>query len=74
MTCILCLTTAYYIDNFPVFIVTWASFIVALAHFSTELFVFKTTNFKKVSPTVIVAGVSSVWMGWLLWTEQVVPQ
>eukprot|EP00741_Cyanophora_paradoxa_P016452 tig00020918_g15885.t1 len=62
VTCTLCVLCAIYIQSAGIFIATLASFALALVHFSTELLFFKTMTFVNALPTLIVAGVSVVWM------------
>jgi len=45
---------------------TFSSFVLALGHFFSELFIFKTASFRDCIPQTIVAGTSIIWLGRIL--------
>ncbi len=66
VTCVLCVITAGNPDPAgPVFFATLLSFVIAGAFFVVELLVFGTVTVRSILSPSIVAGVSTVWMGYL---------
>eukprot|EP00877_Chromochloris_zofingiensis_P006908 jgi/Chrzof1/2470/Cz11g16270.t1 len=63
LTCCLCLACARDITNPSIYGVTLLSFVVALLHFLSELLIFKTMSIKGAASPMIVAGLSTLWMG-----------
>eukprot|EP00882_Tetradesmus_deserticola_P001237 GHRQ01001338.1.p1 GENE.GHRQ01001338.1~~GHRQ01001338.1.p1 ORF type:complete len:161 (+),score=43.75 GHRQ01001338.1:190-672(+) len=63
LTCGLCLICARNPTNAAVYGATLLSFVVALVHFVTELLVFKTMSIKGAATPLIIAGLSTLWMG-----------
>eukprot|EP01113_Clastostelium_recurvatum_P033259 TRINITY_DN4377_c0_g1_i1.p2 TRINITY_DN4377_c0_g1~~TRINITY_DN4377_c0_g1_i1.p2 ORF type:complete len:123 (+),score=17.50 TRINITY_DN4377_c0_g1_i1:466-834(+) len=66
MSCTLCLATAYDPANRSVLLCAWVSFVLALAHFIQEAFIFRTSSIRDIIPPFIVAGTSIVWIGSIL--------
>ena len=50
---------------------TLGSFVIALIHFCLELFVYKTVGWKPAIQPMVVASLSSLWMGagWNYYTD-----
>ncbi|KIY96957.1 Ergosterol biosynthetic protein 28 [Monoraphidium neglectum] len=73
LTCGLCLICARNPTNPAIYGATLLSFVVALAHFLTELLVFKTMSLKGAASPMVVAGLSVLWMGagWNYYTYHV---
>ncbi|KAF7560926.1 hypothetical protein G7046_g3214 [Stylonectria norvegica] len=63
VACIVRLYAAYHLDNGPVYNIAYWTYIVALGHFSSELFVFKTMTFglPQVFPFTL-ATMALIWM------------
>lgn len=70
-TCLLCFACARDPRQSGVYAATLASFLVALAHFSLELAVFRTMTWRTALPPFFFASVSSLWMaaGWTYYTR-----
>mmetsp|Transcript_30682 Transcript_30682/g.49643 ORF Transcript_30682/g.49643 Transcript_30682/m.49643 type:complete len:137 (+) Transcript_30682:1222-1632(+) len=62
VTCTLCILCAIYVYNPAIYLATYLSFIYALFHFVFEVFYFKTLTVGKAAITLVVAGVSIIWM------------
>ncbi|GBG00438.1 hypothetical protein Rsub_13094 [Raphidocelis subcapitata] len=63
LTCGLCLICARNPTNRAIYGATLLSFVVALVHFATELLVFRTMSIKGAASPMVVAGLSTLWMG-----------
>eukprot|EP00878_Enallax_costatus_P003825 GHUV01004041.1.p1 GENE.GHUV01004041.1~~GHUV01004041.1.p1 ORF type:complete len:159 (+),score=27.27 GHUV01004041.1:183-659(+) len=63
LTCGLCLICARNPTNSAIYGATLLSFVVALLHFLTELFLFKTMSIKGAAAPMVIAGLSTLWMG-----------
>ncbi|KMZ67850.1 Ergosterol biosynthetic protein 28 [Zostera marina] len=62
LTCTLCYLCAFNLDNKPLYIATFLSFIYALGHFLTEYFIYQTMVAANLTTVAIIAGTSLVWM------------
>ncbi|KAF8060619.1 rplL [Scenedesmus sp. PABB004] len=63
LTCGLCLICARNPTNAAIYGATLLSFVVALTHFATELLVFKTMSLRGAAAPMVIAGLSTLWMG-----------
>eukprot|EP00879_Flechtneria_rotunda_P020604 GHRR01021681.1.p1 GENE.GHRR01021681.1~~GHRR01021681.1.p1 ORF type:complete len:168 (+),score=42.60 GHRR01021681.1:158-661(+) len=63
LTCGLCLICARNPTNSAIYGATLLSFVVALIHFITELLVFRTMSIKGAATPMVIAGLSTLWMG-----------
>ncbi|MED6136485.1 hypothetical protein PIB30_056535 [Stylosanthes scabra] len=62
LTCTLCYICAFNLDNKPIYLATFLSFIYALSHFVTEYFIYQTMQIQNLSAVTFFAGTSIVWM------------
>lgn len=62
ITCALCLVLSQNLDNRALFVVTWFSFVVALAFFTMEWLVYRTVDVRGVWMQAVVASTSVAWM------------
>ncbi|CAN1341204.1 Ergosterol biosynthetic protein 28 [Linum perenne] len=62
VTCTLCYTCAFNLDNKPLYLVTLLSFIYALVHFLMETLVYQTMSIANLTTVSFFAGTSIVWM------------
>ncbi|CAI0464221.1 unnamed protein product [Linum tenue] len=62
VTCTLCYTCAFNLDDKPLYLVTFLSFIYALVHFSTETLIYQSMSIANLMTVSIFAGTSIVWM------------
>nr|AFK36233.1 unknown [Medicago truncatula] len=62
LTCTLCYICAFNLDNKPLYLATFLSFIYALGHFSTEYLIYHTMAISNLTTVGIFAGTSIVWM------------
>lgn len=62
LTCTLCFLCALNLDNKPLYIATFLSFIYALGHFLTEYLIYHTMAVGNLSTVGFFAGTSIVWM------------
>lgn len=56
MTCVLCVMTAYNMDDRGLYLATLISFVAALVFFSIELVVYKTMTLRSIAAMVVIAG------------------
>jgi hypothetical protein len=72
-SCMLCLLCARNISNRGIYAATLGSFIIALAHFLLEFFVYESVTIRTVLQPLIIASISTLWMGtgWNYYTEYV---
>ncbi|WPT10934.1 Ergosterol biosynthetic protein 28 [Picochlorum sp. SENEW3] len=72
-SCMLCLLCARNPSVVPIYSATLGSFLIALLHFSIEVFVYKTVSVKSAIQPMVVASISSLWMGagWNYYTSYV---
>lgn len=56
LTCTLCYLCAFNLDNKPLYIATFLSFIYALGHFLTEYFIYQTMVAANLTTVAIIAG------------------
>ncbi|XP_057729856.1 ergosterol biosynthetic protein 28 isoform X2 [Arachis stenosperma] len=62
LTCTLCYICAFNLDNKPIYLATFLSFIYALGHFVTEYFIYQTMQIQNLSAVAFFAGTSIMWM------------
>ncbi|KAL2651431.1 hypothetical protein R1flu_019559 [Riccia fluitans] len=62
LTCTLCIVTAFNLENRPLYLVTLLSFVYALTHFVTEVFIFNTMAISNLATVSLFALPSLVWM------------
>eukprot|EP00250_Pteridium_aquilinum_P004878 c15063_g1_i1 orf=136-528(+) len=62
LTCTLCILCARNLQNRPLYMATFLSFVYALGHFATEFFIFDTMALKNILTVGFFAGTSIVWM------------
>ncbi|KAI5655122.1 hypothetical protein M9H77_32309 [Catharanthus roseus] len=62
LTCTLCFLTAFNLDNKPLYLATFLSFIYAFGHFLTEYLIYHTMAIANLTTVGIFAGTSIVWM------------
>ncbi|XP_031373861.1 ergosterol biosynthetic protein 28 isoform X1 [Punica granatum] len=62
LTCTLCFLCAFNLDNKPLYLVTFLSFIYAFGHFLTEFLIYKTMAITNMTTVGIFAGTSIIWM------------
>ncbi|GMH41063.1 hypothetical protein BSKO_08973 [Bryopsis sp. KO-2023] len=72
LTCALSIICSRSPENPAIYGATLVSFVIALLHFGTELLLFKTISLQKALSPMIVAGLSTLWMGagWNYYTQQ----
>jgi len=62
LTCTLCFLCAFNLDNKPLYLATFLSFIYAFGHFLTEYLIYKTMAIANLTTVGIFAGTSIIWM------------
>ncbi|KAK9023379.1 hypothetical protein V6N11_003599 [Hibiscus sabdariffa] len=62
LTCTLCFLWAFNLENKPLYLVTFLSFIYAFGHFLTEYLFYNTMALSNLTTVGIFAGTSIVWM------------
>ncbi|CAL5383912.1 unnamed protein product [Camellia sinensis] len=62
LTCTLCFLCAFNLDNKPLYLATFLSFIYALGHFLTEYLIYETMAIANLTTVSIFAGTSIIWM------------
>ncbi|CAL5072698.1 unnamed protein product [Urochloa decumbens] len=62
LTCTLCFLCALNLENRPLYVATFLSFIYALGHFLTEYLIYQTMAPANLSTVGFFAGTSIVWM------------
>ncbi|XP_024356802.1 ergosterol biosynthetic protein 28 isoform X1 [Physcomitrium patens] len=62
LTCLLCVMTAFNLDNEALYLVTFLSFVFALGYFLIECFIYQTMAVKNVASLFFFAGGSIIWM------------
>ncbi|KAL6211844.1 hypothetical protein ACLB2K_017067 [Fragaria x ananassa] len=62
LTCTLCYLCAFNLDNKPLYLATFLSFIYALGHFLTEYLIYHTMAIANLSTVGFFAGTSIIWM------------
>ena len=62
LTCTLCFLCAFNLENKPLYIATFLSFIYALGHFLTEYLIYHTMAAANLGTVGFFAGTSIVWM------------
>ncbi|XP_043701232.1 ergosterol biosynthetic protein 28 isoform X1 [Telopea speciosissima] len=62
LTCTLCFLCAYNLENKPLYLATFLSFIYAFGHFLTEYLVYHTMVITNLATVGIFAGTSIIWM------------
>nr|AAM62559.1 unknown [Arabidopsis thaliana] len=62
LTCTLCFLCAFNLENKPLYLATFLSFIYALGHFLTEYLFHQTMTIANLSTVGFFAGTSIVWM------------
>ncbi|KAJ7958852.1 ergosterol biosynthetic protein 28 [Quillaja saponaria] len=62
LTCTLCFLYAFNLENKPVYLATFSSFIYAFGHFFTEYVIFQTMAIANLTTVSIFAGTSIIWM------------
>ncbi|KAL5562345.1 hypothetical protein UlMin_032092 [Ulmus minor] len=62
LTCTLCFLCAFNLENKPLYLATFLSFVYALGHFLTEYLIYQTMAIKNISTVGFFAGTSIVWM------------
>ncbi|KMS99670.1 hypothetical protein BVRB_1g021760 [Beta vulgaris subsp. vulgaris] len=63
LTCTLCFLCAFNLDDKPIYLATFLSFVYALGHFLTEYLVYGTMTIANLSTVGFFAGTSIIWMG-----------
>ena len=73
-SCMLCLLCARNISNRAIYAATLGSFVIALAHFMLEFFVYESVTGRTVAQPLVIASISTLWMGvgWKYYTDYVV--
>ncbi|KAF3973734.1 hypothetical protein CMV_002881 [Castanea mollissima] len=64
LTCTLCFPCAFTLENKPLYLATFLSFIYAFGHFLTEylILIYHTMAFANLTTVGIFAGTSIIWM------------
>ncbi|XP_044509975.1 ergosterol biosynthetic protein 28-like [Mangifera indica] len=62
LTCTLCVLCAFHLDNKPIYLATFLSFVYALGHFLTEYLIYQTMAIANLTTVGIFAGTSIIWM------------
>ncbi|KAL0553118.1 hypothetical protein IC582_007006 [Cucumis melo] len=62
LTCTLCILCAFNLENKPIYLATFLSFIYALGHFLTEYLIYHTMSIANLTTVGIFAGTSIIWM------------
>ncbi|KAG0521931.1 hypothetical protein BDA96_08G204200 [Sorghum bicolor] len=62
LTCTLCFLCALNLENRPLYLATFLSFIYALGHFLTEYLIYHTMAAANLSTVGFFAGTSIIWM------------
>ncbi|OAY81426.1 Ergosterol biosynthetic protein 28 [Ananas comosus] len=62
LTCTLCFLCAFNLENKPLYLATFLSFIYAFGHFITEYLIYGTMTASNLTTVGIFAGTSIVWM------------
>ncbi|XP_028100121.1 ergosterol biosynthetic protein 28, partial [Camellia sinensis] len=62
LTCTLCFLCAFNLDNKPLYLATFLSFIYALGHFLTEYLIYETMAIANLTTVSVFAGTSIIWM------------
>lgn len=62
LTCTLCVLCAFNLENKPLYLATFLSFIYAFAHFLTEYLIYHTMAVGNLTTVGIFAGTSIIWM------------
>ncbi|XP_039052392.1 ergosterol biosynthetic protein 28-like isoform X1 [Hibiscus syriacus] len=62
LTCTLCFLCAFNLENKPLYLVTFLSFIYAFGHFLTEYTFYHTMALSNLTTVGIFAGTSIIWM------------
>ncbi|KAL4333977.1 hypothetical protein GQ457_07G024620 [Hibiscus cannabinus] len=62
LTCTLCFLCAFNLENKPLYLVTFLSFIYAFGHFLTEYLFYNTMALSNLTTVGIFAGTSIIWM------------
>ncbi|KAL5560910.1 hypothetical protein UlMin_030657 [Ulmus minor] len=62
LTSTLCFLCAFNLENKPLYLATFLSFIYALGHFLTEYLIYQTMAITNISTVGFFAGTSIVWM------------
>ncbi|KAF4383636.1 hypothetical protein F8388_014136 [Cannabis sativa] len=62
LTCTLCYLCAFNLENKPLYLATFLSFVYALGHFLTEYIIYHTMAIANLSTVCFFAGTSIVWM------------
>ncbi|KAL7601806.1 ergosterol biosynthetic protein 28 [Lactuca sativa] len=62
LTCTMCFLCALNLDNKPLYLATFLSFIYALGHFLTEYLIYHTMAIGNLATVGVFAGTSIVWM------------
>ncbi|XP_059454332.1 ergosterol biosynthetic protein 28-like [Corylus avellana] len=62
LTCTLCFLCAFNLENKPLYLATFLSFIFAFGHFLTEYLVYQTMAIANLTTVGIFAGTSIIWM------------
>ncbi|XP_073127800.1 ergosterol biosynthetic protein 28 isoform X1 [Henckelia pumila] len=62
LTCTLCFLCAFNLENKPLYLATFLSFVYAFGHFLTEYLIYHTMAIANLTTVGIFAGTSIVWM------------
>ncbi|TQD78137.1 hypothetical protein C1H46_036306 [Malus baccata] len=62
LTCTLCYLCAFNLENKPLYLATFLSFVYALGHFLTEYLIYQTMAIANLSTVGFFAGTSIIWM------------
>ncbi|KAI5314939.1 hypothetical protein L3X38_044115 [Prunus dulcis] len=62
LTCTLCYLCAFNLQNKPLYLATFLSFVYALGHFLTEYLIYHTMAIANLSTVGFFAGTSIIWM------------
>ncbi|KAF6150744.1 hypothetical protein GIB67_020827 [Kingdonia uniflora] len=62
LTCTLCFLSAFNLENKPLYLATFLSFIYAFGHFLTEYLFYHTMAIANLTTVGIFAGTSILWM------------
>ncbi|XXG48922.1 hypothetical protein AAC387_Pa02g3242 [Persea americana] len=62
LTCTLCFLCAFNLENKPLYIATFLSFIYAFGHFLSEYLIYQTMVLTNLTTVGIFAGTSIIWM------------
>eukprot|EP00890_Picochlorum_soloecismus_P005602 jgi/Picsp_1/6042/NSC_03396-R1_a8hs11_chlre-like protein len=70
-SCLLCLLCARNTSVAPIYAATLGSFVIALIHFILELFIYETLTISTAIQPLVIASISSLWMGagWNYYTK-----